>query len=84
MLADGLGGAPREAAPQRRQRVALAQLAHDRRRRRVDRPEARLRAAAQPHETPAAGRERGHQYVSLPPEWSNAAPVENVIRSLPR
>ena len=30
------------------------------------------------------GDERAHQYVSLPPEWSKAAPVENVMRSLAR
>ena len=69
---------------QRGQRVALAQLAHDGRRLRVDRAEARLGAAAEPYEAPAARHERAHQYVSLPPERSKAAPVENVMRSLAR
>ncbi len=68
VLGDGLAGAAREAAAERGQRVALAQLAHDGRRGRVDCPEARLGLAAQPHEPPAAWRERAHQYVSLPPE----------------
>ena len=84
VLAHGLRGALREPAPQGSQRVALAQLAHDRRGVRVDRSETRLRSAAQPDEPPAAWNERAHQYVSLPPEWSKAAPVENVMRSLAR
>ena len=84
MLAHGLGSAGREAAAQRRERVALAQLAHHRRRRGVDRAEHGLRAAAEAHEPPAARNEGAHQYVSLPPEWSNAAPVEKVMRSLAR
>ena len=84
MLADGLGRATGEAALQGGQRIALAQLAHDRRRGGVDRAEARLGRTAKAHETPAARHEGAHQYVSLPPERSKAAPVENVMRSLAR
>ncbi len=84
VLADGLRSTRRESPAQRRERVALAQLPHHLRRGRIDGAEARLGGAAQAHEAPAAGDEGGHQYVSLPPERSNAAPVENVMRSLAR
>ena len=83
-LAHGLRSPGLQATAEGCERVALAQLAHDLRRGGIDRAEDRLGTAAQPHEAPAAGSEARHQYVSLPPERSNAAPVENVMRSLAR